>query len=840
MNPWQGTTETILKTLETGSAGLKNFEAEKRLFKYGLNSIKRRAPIPIITIFFDQLVDLLVLLLIIAGVLSFILGDSRSGTIIMIIVLINTIIGFSQEYKAEKVIRALAKLLPQMVRVRRDGREKLIKSSHLFPGDIVILGQGDKVPADIRLLEAYDLLANEQALTGESAAVRKEVKEIKDASPIPSQIFNMLFMGTIVARGEASGVVVATGLKTEFGKIAEKSVAIRKTLSPLQEKIGKMAKRVAIIAAFVVIGLVIYKYFTDRNFISALTFSIAVAAALVPEGLPATISVALSLGARNLAKRRALVRNLVSVETLGSVTVICSDKTGTLTTGEMKVKELWQNPESKLSADELEKAIQNTLVLCNDAEIISENSPDNPTEIALLRFAKDSGAATEKIRKSGRKIAEIPFEAEKRYMRVTYQIGGKKINYLKGAPEVIIELTKIEGKEKKQIEEKFSAFADEGFRVLALAADGQFLALVAIFDPPREGIKEVIDDCQAGNIRLIMLTGDNPLTALSIAKMVGIADDDKVEVIDGKQIDQLSDVQLRGHLQREPIFARILPEHKFRIVDNLMKMGEIVAVTGDGVNDAPALKRADIGIAMGGKGTDVSREAADLVLLDDNFATIVHAIKEGRAIFDNIKKFLFYIFSSNFGELLTVVIGMIFGLPLPISAIQILCVDVGTDVLPSMALIFEPQEREIMKTKPRSKDVQLLTGKSFLHLSAIGLIMGGGAVLNFTYIMRLSGNYQAATTASLLTLVIVQVFNVFLSRCPNVSIFRYRFWRNHYLIAAEVFSLALILAMIYLPSMDRYLQTAILPSTLWLRALMFGVILLVLEEIYKYVRKNYK
>ena len=836
--PWQGIPEDILKDLKTSLKGLSELEAQKRLFYFGANTISRKVPIPILRIFFDQFVNLLVLLLVFAALLSFILGDLRNGIVISIIVLINAIIGFSQEYKAERIIRALTKLLPILVKVKRSGKEKQILAHNLVPGDIVILGEGDKVPADVRLIEAYELLTNDQALTGESKSQAKFAKNYDTLKHSLLEVENCLFMGTVVSSGEALGVVTATGFQTEFGKIARQTSEIEKTLSPLQEKTQQMSKRVALLAALIVIGLVIYKYFLDRSILDALIFSIAVAAALVPEGLPATISVALSLGARTLGRHKALVRNLVSVETLGSVTVICTDKTGTLTTGKMEVKEVWDQINPNIDDDEKRKLIGENFILCSDAQLNSSGKFGDPTEIALLYWAQKQGLNIEKTRQKYQKIDEIPFNSRRRYMRVTLEDKGRTFNYLKGAPEVLLKMSKLSDEEKKQINQKYQEYASDGYRVLAVAYNEIFLGLVAIFDPPRGEVFSALENCRKGNIRVNMITGDNALTALSIAKMVGmVVPGQEVKIIEGDRLNRISDIELRSFLQKEIIFARTLPEQKYRIVDNLMQMGEIVAVTGDGVNDAPALRKADIGIAMG-DGTDVSREAADMILLDNNFATIVKAIKIGRSIFDNIRKFLFYIFSSNFGELLTVILGMIFGLPLPITAIQILSVDLGTDVLPSMSLIGEPPEGEVMKTKPRSKEVQLLTGESFFHLTLIGLIMGAGAIWNFVSVQELTGSYQAATTASLATLVIVQGFNIFLSRCPNISVFKYPFWRNKYLLFSVFSSLILIFLIIYLDFFNRYLQTAALPTAIWLRIFMVGIILVVVEEIYKLIKNR--
>lgn len=833
----QKTIEELLIDLKSTKEGLSGFEVDKRLLKYGLNTIKSGLSFSFLKLIFKQFTDLLILLLIFASILSFLLGDSRNGIIIAVIVMVNGIIGFSQEYRAQKIIKALNKLLPQMVRVKRSGEEKLVEASSLVPGDIVVLGQGDKVPADVRLIESYDLKVDEKILTGESHPQNKDAVFLTVENAPLIELKNTIFMGTMISSGEALGIVIGTGFQTAFGKIAQKTTHADKSVSPLQAKTAQMSRKIAFLAIFIVLGLIIYKYFLENDLLDAVIFSVAVAAALVPEGLPATIAIALSLGARNLAKKGALVKNLVSVETLGSVTVICTDKTGTLTKGIMHVDEIWLDPSLKMKDLEQKKLVTEVLTLCNSAKL-GKNNLGDPMEIALLEWVEKEGFSIEEIRQKYHKIKEIPFNAKIRYMSSTYRHEGNSFTYSKGAPEVLIQQCHLDERERQEISQKVDAFAGQGFRVLALAYNDIFLGLVSIYDPPRQEIKQAIADCRVGHIRAMMITGDNPLTAISIAKMTEITFDDEPQIILGEEIDKMSDTRLRNVLLGEPIFARALPEHKFRIVDNLIKMGEIVAVTGDGVNDAPALKHANIGVAMGIAGTDVSREAADMILLDNNFATIVVAVEEGRAIYDNIKKFLFFILSHNFGELLIIMIGMFLGLPLPLLAVQILAIDLGTDAFPSLALVFEPPERDVIKTKPRSHDAALLNKEGIFHLIMIGLIVGFGGIWNFTAVLA-GGDYRAATTASLITIVVSQIVFSFVARCPNVSIFNYPFFKNKYLIYAALFGLALILSIVYLKEFNDWISTAPVGIAVWLRALAVAAIFLAFEEIYKIIKKRY-
>ena len=820
----------LFKELNTSQNGLTNIEAEKHLANYGLNTIVKTRPIPFLKIIFEQFTDLLIILLIGASFISFLLGDLRNGYIILAIVFLNAVIGFSQEYKSQRIVKALEKFLPNLVRVKRDGTEKLISSHHLVPGDIIILGSGDKIPADIQIIECYDLNTDEKTLTGETHL------QIKNAGKNSSDSESQLFAGTIIVSGEALGLVIKTGLNTEFGKIAQKTTKIEESHSPFQDKINSISRKVAFGAILIMLVLIIYHYYTRANFIDGLIFSVAVAAALVPEGLPATISIALSLGAHSLAKNKALVKNLISVETLGSTTVICTDKTGTLTTGEMTVEEVWSDI-SELKKEEKERLIKEAFVLCNDAQI-GKNTLGDPTEIALLNWVDKNYINISEIKNNFLKTDEIPFNSQSKFMTVFFKEGNRAFSYTKGAPEVIMRKCHLDNKEKEQINKRLKEFGQQGFRVLAFARNEIFLCLAAIYDPPRPGIENAIKECQRGGIKVLMVTGDNPETASSIAKMAGLIDGNQSpQVILGSDLEKMSNTKLRDILLGEPIFARVNPEHKFKIVDNLRNMGEVVAVTGDGVNDAPALKRADIGVAMGKTGTDVSREAADMVLLDDNFSNIVKAVKEGRVIFDNIKKFIFFIFAHNFGELMIVVLGMLLNLPLPMLAVQILAVDLGTDIFPSMALIGE-KENKVMQSKPRSRDIKLLNKNSILHLLIIGFIISIGAIWNFTSVLQES-DYSSATTVAFSTLAACQLINVFFARTSEKSILNYPFWQNKYLFLGVCFSFTLLLLFIYNGFFNNILGTNPFPSIYWVRILLIGLILFIFEEIFKFIlRKN--
>lgn len=910
MDYFKLTPEEVFEELGTNfKEGLSLEEVKLRRKKYGKNIILEEKKHTIFLKFFAQFKDLFAIILITAAFFSFLAGARLDALVIFGIVLLNATISFFQEYRAERAIRALKKILPDYTKVIRDGQEKKVLVSKLVPGDLIILEEGDSVPADARIIEEYEFATNNSTLTGESRPRKKIAKAFLGHRGPITDIPNLIFMGTDVAYGSCKAIVISTGKNTEFGKIAHLTQSITTEYSPLQLELARLAKVVTKIVIVVGVLGILIGWWVGKPLVEMFLFALGVMVACVPEGLPATVSVALAAGVQRMTQRKALLKKLSAVETLGCTNVICTDKTGTITKGEITAKELWlpnQNikvsgsgyepkgdffvGEKKISIKEIKDLdlFLNIIALCNNAKLVTPSKHHkkwsvigDPTEGALLTLIQKANLTQEKALEKNKRIYELSFSSlRKRMTSVHKDEKGDVKAYIKGAPESILEhceyilingkTEKITQQHKKEILEKNDSFAKQTYRVLALAyrdlPDEKthytvknteekliFVGLCALIDPPREEVPEAVRITQKAGIKIIMITGDYGLTAKAIAKQVGIASDN-TEVIEGYGIDELSDDKLKEKLeQKEIIFARVSPEHKMRIVTLLKEKGEVVAVTGDGVNDAPALKAADIGVAMGISGTDVSKESAEMILLDDSFATITAAIEEGRRVFDNIKKFNLYVFSSNVGELFSVVAGVILSIPLPIIAIQILSVDLGTDVLPSLALGVEPAEEGIMTRPPRSRKESLLNKKVLIHLLQIGLIMGGGAVIAFIITLlrggwhfgeqlsNLAPLYFKATTVTYATLVIVQFANSLCARSEKKSLFKLGIFSNKYLLGAIFLSLVLLFTLSYLPITNRLWHTAPIDGVSWIIIISFALILFIFEETRKLLlrRKNY-
>jgi len=852
MTYYQKPITEIFKEFKTTQAGLSDKEALSRLKTYGLNRLKEIKKTPLIFKFLRQFTDLLAIILIIIGVLAIFTGEPRDCLIIFSIVLINATIGFVQEYKAERILSAFKKHIPTLAKVIRQGKLKKILTIQIVPGDVLVLEPGDSIPADGRLFEAYDLKTNDFSLTGESQPQPKKVYQIKEEKTI-TDIDNMVFMGTTAAEGTAKALVVKTGMETEFGKIAKESQKVKEEPTPLQKELFYTGKTVAKIAVLVASFMFLVLYLMRRDLEESLLFAIAAGVAMVPEGLPAATSIALSLGAQRMLKKRALVKKLLHVESLGSVNVICTDKTGTLTTGEMTVVETKTKKEK-------ERLLFENLVLCNNASL-GEKPVGDSLEIALLSFAENKKLNLSKIQKENKRVYEIPFSSKRKMMTTVCkdlksQISNFK-SYTKGACLEILARCKLSQKEKDEIIKENDEMAKSGLRVLAFAYKNlgtrkdfknkeieknlTYLGLVGLEDPPREGVKEAIKLCQKAKIKVIMITGDYGLTALSIGKQIGLSSE-KTEIIEGIQLKKMDNQKLKGILKKDVIFARTEPTQKLRIIQNLKEQGEIVAVTGDGVNDAPALVAADIGVAMGKIGTDVAKEAADMILLDDHFATIVNAIKEGRRIFDNAKKIVFYVFSSNSGELFVPLFGLLLGLPLPLLAIQILAIDLGTDVFPSLVLGVEREEPKIMARPPRPKTERIMNINILAHLLQVGLVMGALGLL--VYLITLYGGgwrfgqflaldsplYFSATASVYATLIFCQVANAFSCRSERLSVFKIGFWTNPWLLWAELISFMMLWAIIDFPFLQNIFRTNPPPPLAWILIILSFFIFLALFE----------
>ncbi len=806
---WAKSWQEVVKDFGSDpNKGLSKDSALERLKNYGENKIIKERRISALKLFLDQFKDPLVIILIAAAVVSALFGEAADTTLIVVILFFNAVLGFLQEYKAEKALEALQKMSTPRARVLRDGKVIEIPSTAVVPGDIVLLEEGDVVPADIRLIDAIDLYVDESLLTGESYPVHKSTEPLPHDTPLAERR-NMVFMNTYVVRGHGKGVVVATGMRTEVGKIAKavgESVEKKTHLEIELERFGGFLAKVVLAIAVLVFILFLIRNPTIEGALSALLVSVSLAVAAVPEGLPAVVTITLALGVRRMAKRNALVRRLKSVETLGSVDVICTDKTGTLTKNKMEVAEVWGD----------EEKIAEIGYFCNNAD--PKTLEGDPTEVAIMRFSLKHGKF------HGNRVKEIPFSSARKMMSVVVERDGKLFMYTKGAPEVVVELCK--NVDREHVLQKAEEMASKGLRVLAMAYkeceniscpenDLIFVGLVGLLDPPREEVPDAVRKAQEAGIRVVMVTGDHAATAREIARRVGIP---VGKVVTGKELDAMSDKELEDIIEDVTIFARVSPEHKPRIVDALKRKGHIVAMTGDGVNDAVALKRADIGIAMG-SGTDVAKEAADMVLLDDSFATIVAAVEEGRRIFDNIKKFVLYLLRANVGEVLAVTLGALMGWVI-LRPAHLLWVNLLTDGPPATAIAVDPPEPDVMRRKPRKRDEGLLTQKDKKSLVIMGVLLAMGILTLFAL------NKEDPVLAQSVTLtgfVIIEMLFIGVVRKQPI-------WTNKYLLLSVIGVILLQLAAVYTP-LSNVLGTVPITFTDWMEILGVSALIYFLAHI---------
>ena len=866
----------VLDEFKTSSKGLSQQEAEKRLEKYGLNEIKEKKKISPFQIFFNQFKSPLIYILLFAIIITLLIGEYTDSVIISIIVVVNAVLGFAQEYKAEKSIEALKKLTSLKATVLRDGNKKRILAKELVPGDIIRLEEGEKIPADARLIEVISLETHESALTGESTPIAKEINFIKGKKSIAEQS-NMIFSGTVITRGRGKAIVVRTGMKTEIGKIAEMMQSEKEKQTPLQLTLAKFGKLLGIAVIIVSIIVFLTGILRGNEVIEMFKAAIALAVAAIPEGLPAVVTITLALGVTRLVRKNALVRKLHSVETLGCTNVICTDKTGTLTKDEMTVKQLFVNNKLiEVTGQGYSKKgvfLDSTLndyefllrvsALCNNASISNKEIFGDPTEIALLVCAAKATFFRENLEQDFPRIHELPFDSERKMMTTIHKNKGREIAFVKGAPKQIIDncsfyydngnIIKLTNSKKEEFLEKNREMASKALRVLAMAfrelpkktkystkaveKDLIFVGFTGMIDTPRAEIKDAIELCRKAGIRVIMLTGDQRTTAKAIGIQIGLIDKDD-KVITGMDIMGLSEMEFDNLVKEVNIFARISPSDKIKIVDSLKKYGNVVAMTGDGVNDAPALKKADIGIAMGITGTDVSKEASDMILLDDNFASIVNAVEEGRGIYDNIKKFVEYLLSSNLGEILVIFVAILIGMPLPLIAIHILWINLATDGLPALALSVDPAEPGIMERKPRKKDSKIFSKNIVLRMMAVGIIMCIGTLALFKFYDPIN-NLVYAQTIAFSTLMMFQMFNVLNCRSEKNSLFKIGVFSNRYLIGAIVISILLQVMVIYTP-LATFFKTIPLSLIDWAYVVLMSSTVLIFGETIKLISNKIK
>jgi P-type Ca2+ transporter type 2C len=911
--------ERIYEQLDTSPGGLDGAEVARRLERHGPNELEERGLRSPWKVLLGQFTEIMVVVLLVAAVISFSIGETTDAIMIMIIVILNAILGFTQEYRAERAMAALKQLSVPTVRVRRDGQIREVEATSLVPGDIVLLEAGDRIPADARIVESVNLRAEEAALTGESVPVGKMEKPLEDENLPLGDRRNMVFMGTAITYGRGSVVVVETGMETQLGNIADMLQQVSEERTPLQRKMAELGKWLAIASVMLVAIVFAVGVWQGGAVEEMFLTAVSLAVAAVPEGLPAVVTIALALGAQRMVRRQALIRKLPAVETLGSVTTICSDKTGTLTENRMTVTILdvagrtlnlttrLEHTGAVLSPDdaplvEPERDIALLLAggtLANDASLEPHDTYEDgyhaigdPTEGALVVAAARLGLWKAEMERQMPRVAEVPFTSERKRMTTVHRApqNGEDADsddaiprllktlpddgylvFTKGAVDQLLdicdrvwnagEVEPLDAAWRARIEQANDGLAQEGMRVLGVAmrhldevpdqADENdletqeiFVGLTGMIDPPRAEVREAVAKCRTAGIRPVMITGDHPLTALHIARDLGIVQEERQgnhQVVTGQQLAGMSVEDLEERVREISVYARVSPEHKVKIVEALKDQGEIVAMTGDGVNDAPALKRADIGVAMGITGTDVSKEASDMVLLDDNFATIVHAVEEGRTIYENIRKFVKYTMSSNIGEILVMLVAPLMGLPIPLNAIQILWINLVTDGLPGLALGVEPAAPDTMDRPPHPPNESVLARGLGTYMLWVGPLMGLVALLPELLAHEAGGVLGVGTgwrTMVFTTLALAQMGNALAIRSDRLLLVQLGLFTNPALLGAVALTFVLQMAVIYVPFLQNIFDTVPLNLEQLLLSLGFSTIVFIVVEVVKWIRQQ--
>lgn len=905
------TPRETLENLGSSEKGLSRRNAEKIRSRVGSNEIAADVTIPKWMVFLKQFRDLLVLVLIAAGIISFVIGSYRDGTVMFVIVIINAIIGFIQEYKAGKILERLKELIKSPAKVMVDGELTEIAQGMLVPGDIVEVEAGDKIPTDIRLLESFDFRTVEFSLTGESMPQEKNTNAIADRCIISDQE-NMAFMGTTVATGSATGVVVRTGMATEMGKIASMAQETATVKSPLQKELGILAKWLTAIVIVLSIGLFGVALWQGFPLVTSMILALGVAVASVPQALPAQVTVALTAASKRLAERKAVVKSLPSVETLGSTTVICTDKTGTLTKNEMTVTKVWfdgseykltgigYKPEGSildsdgnpLNAEQIDKIeiMMDAGTMASNAEI---HAPDeehkswypvgDPTEAALVTMSTKLGTRSPTEDEENPELHEFPFDSDRKRMSSVRKFGDRIELAMKGATDRVLAISKyiykngeavpVTDEDRERIKAVNEEYSSQALRVLAIAfrplelngndyvldeieKDVVFLGLVGMTDPPKEGVREAIAACREAKIRIVIMTGDHAITAKAVGREIGLSRSGEPPVYTGEQLEDMNDEELTRILMTDDsvIFSRVSPAHKLRIVNILEDQKEVVAVTGDGVNDAPALKRADIGVAMGITGTDVAKEAAELILLDDSFPTLVEAIREGRTIYSNLKKTVLASMTTNAAELAIVILGLtsvaLGNWAIPILALQMLAIDLLAEVMPLTCLTFDPAAKGVMRISPRNQSDHIMNRQSSIEVLLLGVLIGGLAFGNYALSMFRTGEvfpsdiaapfptaYLRAITIAYLTIAFCQFANVLSRRYDFASVFNRNIFSNKTLLWSILGSICLILIAVYIPFVSRFLYFSGPGIIDWLFVLGAALIFLGVFEMMKLRRR---
>ena len=889
--------EEVFSTLEASARGLNTSEAARRLSQVGPNELATRQKKPAWTLFLEQFRSFLLIILVVAAVVSGVLavmgeGDLWDPVLILVIVLFAAVFGFVQEYRSEQALEALQKMAAPTALALRDGEPKEIPARELVPGDVILLQVGDRIPADARIIEQMNLKTDEAPLTGESVAVEKTLEAIPEEAQVADRT-NTVYTGTTVVYGRGKAVVTATGMATEFGRIAGMLESVKPPPTPLQVGLNKVGRILGIaclgICAVVAgAGLAVGMF---EGILGAFIWGVSLAVAAVPEALPAVVTIALAVGVQRMAKRHALVRHLPAVETLGCTTFICSDKTGTLTQNEMTVKKVFAGgrpidvsgvgyePKGEFHVggkafdprqDPHVQRLLTASALCNDAHLQSSDGKwqiqGDPTEGALVVLAAKAGFKQEELDNRYLRINEVPFSSERKRMTTLHETPEGTIAYSKGAPEEIVGQCnwiysddKVQGlsqDEKDRILDEGQKMAAEGLRVLGLSykdlspdessdtaeQDMAFVGLVGMIDPPRPEVKQAVEVCNQAKISSVMITGDHKLTAMSVARQLGLLGEHAM-TLTGKELDEVSNEEFDRQVEQVRVYSRVSPAHKMQVVEALQNKGHVVAMTGDGVNDAPALKRADIGVAMGITGTDVSKEAGEMVLTDDNFASIVAAVAEGRRIFDNIRKFLMYLLSCNIGEVLLMLLAFIVTTligehAIPLVALQILWVNLVTDGLPALALAVDPSAPDVMQRPPRRVKTGIFSRPVTTFIGGVGLWTALATLAVFLWALKSGRTVIEAQCLTFVTLVMIELFNCFNCRSERLSLFRVGVFKNKWLLAAVASSFLLTLPLLYAPFLQGPFRTFALGPSDWGVVLLGGASVVVVAELGKLVARH--
>lgn len=835
------------------STGLSGKEATERSQKYGQNRLEGGKEKSILAMALDQLKDFLVLILIVAAVISILLGEELEGIVILAIVVLNTFLGVYQENKASNALKALKEMASPHAKALRDGQVVEIASHEVVPGDVVILEAGDYIPADLRLVESINLKIDEAALTGESVPVEKDAKAVLPEDAGLGDRINSAYMGTVITYGRGKGVITDIGMKTQMGNIAGMLNSSSDEATPLQKKLDSLGKLLGIVCLSICGIIFLLGLLRGMELFDIFMTSVSLAVAAIPEGLTVVVTVVLAMGMQRMVKCNAIIKRLSAVETLGSTTVICSDKTGTLTQNKMTIQRIYDGKElydvsgtgyspagdildasGNKRADAVQKILE-CVLLCNDAiyDPEKESIVGDPTEGAMVVLSHKAGMVKDQWEKKYPRLQEIPFDSDRKLMSTFHNINDKTVMYTKGAPDELLRrcisidlngtVEELSEEKRQEILAANQGFAEDALRVIGAAYkqveqvdisfeaenDLIFVGLVGMIDPPREEAKDAINVCKKAGIQVKMITGDHKITATAIGRQLGIVEEGAVAV-EGREISEMDDEQLRERVRTVNVFARVSPEHKVRLVDAVRANGDIAAMTGDGVNDAPSLKHADIGVAMGITGTDVSKEAADMILTDDNFASIVRAVAEGRTIYSNIRKVVGFLLSCNIGEILVIFIAMLAGMPVPLVAIQLLSINLITDAFPAFALGMEKEEPGVMDRHPRDPSEPIVDKKMAIAVGIQSIALAIGTLGAFSYGYFAHQDLDVARTACFLTLVLGELLRAYSSRSEKVSIFKMRIFENSYLNKCVIASLAFLLASIYIPVLNPIFGTVTL------------------------------